>query len=70
MNYLVSMNASVLQRRTERPKTEKERKRERESIVLGSRVHRGAIDLFLIAVLGGERGQSVEVADGARKVVH
>lgn len=53
--------------------TEKDRKakdRERESMVLGSRVHRGAIDLFLIAVLAGERGQSVVVADGARKVVH
>lgn len=53
--------------------TEKDRKakdRERESMVFGSRVHRGAIDLFLIAVLAGERGQSVVVADGARKVVH
>lgn len=39
-------------------------------MVLGSRVHRGAIDLFLTAVLAGERGQSVVVADGARKVVH
>lgn len=50
----------------ERQKGQRQRERERA----WQQGARGAIDLFLIAVLAGERRQSVVVADGARKVVH